>query len=749
MKYCRLKNKHELNLKTGIFALIICIFLMCSSTAEQDNWAFQTAKTIGTNHAIIIGIDKYDNFEGIQGPTNDAEALYHLLTSAYHFEKENIVLLTSRTSEKPTRENIRIHLAEFLTISGNTSLKNDNLIIFYSGLSTEDKDGIYWIPMDAKADTIDTDHPNGPPKKQTWSLLGLKDLTSNFFNRIKVKHLLIITDSAFDHELISRIENQISINDFQYNDWMLEYGQRPSRKVIYSDDKARSTEKIPETGIFSKEKYADGFNDNEFIGILADKKKHTFFYTYLIQALQLNSKSIIDIENLMFDYDDIFLPLYNKVGRKIRRGKLNGSDDQDGLFIFVKKPPKIKNLVAIPPVVEQGKQLTLKIKTDFIANEVTAYINNEEYPMEGSGLHWEKNIKEQKTGLYEVFVEAAIDEQNRSHRYQTQYKITETCPTITKIGVTPKEGQIGDTFRFSAQIDVSAHHVTLTINGNSYSMSGSDTNWWLDLPVKSRGEHTFSIEAFNSQNFSKKPKKKIVFVHDRKINVLASSVLTKEPFAGKKVLIEAETDYPAKFVSLTINNTVYEMSSKSKKNMKNWICTIPVKQAGKLSYTVQAQNAENEVSIPKTYEFITFKEPPKILSIEYTPKKPVEGEIFSISVATNHSDQVNAKIDGKIYPIKGNGEKWHFQHSFDIRGKNKVEIVASNLDSKKSVRKIITIETLEKKYPTINISDVKISPIEGTLSDTYEFLISTDIQAKTVILEIDDQKIFLKQKKRK
>ena len=326
----RTKLEIRLSLKQ-LFLIVSFIFfliLLYNSTAQEDNWSSQIAKSIGLNHAIIIGIDHYENFDDIKGPSNDAEALYQVLTTGYHFDKKNISLLTSMTKDKPTTANIIDSLAKFLPKSQNESFQNDNLIIFYSGRSEEDENDTYWITADS----------------QSYSMMSHKEITNKFFKKFRLKHLLIVSDSFFNQELISSTENQIFVNDFQYLDWIMEYGQKFSRKIIFSDDNVWSTKKIPETGLFDDSKFKGFDSKKEFIGVLSDNKDHTLFFTYLIQALQLNKNSVIDIENLLFDFDDIFQPFCKKTGSKIKRGKLRDSMDKDGLFVFVKKPPVIKLL---------------------------------------------------------------------------------------------------------------------------------------------------------------------------------------------------------------------------------------------------------------------------------------------------------------------------------------------------------------------------------------------------------------------
>ena len=54
------------------------------------------------NHALIIGINNYDEWSDLKSPVKDAEAVEKILLDKYDFKKENIFLLTDNTKEKPS-----------------------------------------------------------------------------------------------------------------------------------------------------------------------------------------------------------------------------------------------------------------------------------------------------------------------------------------------------------------------------------------------------------------------------------------------------------------------------------------------------------------------------------------------------------------------------------------------------------------------------------------------------------------------
>ena len=121
---------------------------------------------LGTNYALIIGIGNYQNWPKLTSPTRDAEQIAKVLADNYNFRKSNIILLTDKASEKPTLLNILTQVDRYAEKLG----PDDNLLIFFSGHSTEDDQGeTYWIPIDGKKNS-----------KLTW--LSHKSISEDIFS---------------------------------------------------------------------------------------------------------------------------------------------------------------------------------------------------------------------------------------------------------------------------------------------------------------------------------------------------------------------------------------------------------------------------------------------------------------------------------------------------------------------------------------------------------------------------------------
>src|SRR4030042_1748756 len=80
----------------------------------------------GKFYALLVGVDKYEdaNLMDLDNPVRDAENLYNILSSAYCFDKENIILIKNAR---------RADITDALDILAEKLTKDDNLLIFYAG----------------------------------------------------------------------------------------------------------------------------------------------------------------------------------------------------------------------------------------------------------------------------------------------------------------------------------------------------------------------------------------------------------------------------------------------------------------------------------------------------------------------------------------------------------------------------------------------------------------------------------------
>ena len=113
----------------------VFLFIFLAILASDGLSALSKKKATGKNHAVIIGINNYTSWTKLESPAKDAEAIANVLTKKYNFRKSNITLLTDNTKEKPTLINILTSLGKYTS----ELTEKDNLFVFFSGQSTEEK----------------------------------------------------------------------------------------------------------------------------------------------------------------------------------------------------------------------------------------------------------------------------------------------------------------------------------------------------------------------------------------------------------------------------------------------------------------------------------------------------------------------------------------------------------------------------------------------------------------------------------
>ena len=119
---------------------------------------------IANRWAVVIGAGDYES-KNVPRPRfadSDADAMYRLLTTRGGYPRENVVLLTEKAPEKPTLQNIRLALGDFLA---RKTAREDMVLIYYAGLgaseadtATREKDGLakYLIPRNVQPDALKT-----------------------------------------------------------------------------------------------------------------------------------------------------------------------------------------------------------------------------------------------------------------------------------------------------------------------------------------------------------------------------------------------------------------------------------------------------------------------------------------------------------------------------------------------------------------------------------------------------------------
>jgi len=245
---------------------------------------------LGDYHALIIGINDYDEWRPLKNAVNDANALRDSLIRRYGFLPENILF---RTDKEATRDRLMSDLA----CLAEGLREPDNLLIYFAGhgqLDTTTNVG-YWIPVDGVLDDHDSNHDTWIPNFAI----------QRFSEKISAKNVIIIADACFSGSLLrsnagtyapGRVPKPESGNHkgtpaahtgglrmrgrtsgaFSKGDKekLLERASKPSRQIMSSG----GITEIPDQG----------------------KAGHSPFAHYFLKKLEANKEPFIDMEALFY-----------------------------------------------------------------------------------------------------------------------------------------------------------------------------------------------------------------------------------------------------------------------------------------------------------------------------------------------------------------------------------------------------------------------------------------------------------------
>jgi hypothetical protein len=99
------------------------------------------------NYAVVVGINSYMDWNGLNSPVNDAREISEILEACGY----EVLELTDETEMKPTKENIlRAALDDI-----KTKQDDGNIIFYFSGHGVRGEDGtFYLVPQDAKSNDL-------------------------------------------------------------------------------------------------------------------------------------------------------------------------------------------------------------------------------------------------------------------------------------------------------------------------------------------------------------------------------------------------------------------------------------------------------------------------------------------------------------------------------------------------------------------------------------------------------------------
>ena len=147
---------------------------------------------IANRWAVVIGVGDYDNrsVPKVRFAESDADAMYHLLTTRAGYSRENVLLLTDKAPEKPTLQNIRLALGDFLVRKTN---RDDMVLIYYAGLgapeldaASKESDGLakYLIPRNVQPESL---------RKTAFAM----DELPGILARIPAERVVLLLDTSY------------------------------------------------------------------------------------------------------------------------------------------------------------------------------------------------------------------------------------------------------------------------------------------------------------------------------------------------------------------------------------------------------------------------------------------------------------------------------------------------------------------------------------------------------------------------
>jgi len=285
--------------------VLVSLFAISSRGFSEEKRGVKTIKVNendvfrwGDYHALIIGINEYQEWPNLRTAVNDAKGLREILVQRYGFEDKKTILLTDK---KATRGNI---LNGLRTLASNLK-DDDNLLFYFAGHGQLDDltgDG-YWIPVEGKQKDL-----------LSWvAHSSIKNILCS--DKVRGKNIVVVTDSCYSGTLLRGGPSLLSVEDRNYRERLAQLSSKRSRQVITSG---------------GLEPVVDGGRDG-----------HSLFAYYLIRALEENDREVIDLENLF--HSRVWKPVTEIGGQRPSVGRLKTPMDEDGQFVL-----ELKLKVAIP-----------------------------------------------------------------------------------------------------------------------------------------------------------------------------------------------------------------------------------------------------------------------------------------------------------------------------------------------------------------------------------------------------------------
>lgn len=182
---------------------------------------------VGKQYAVLIAIDKYQNWMALRNPVEDAKEIKEILSRRYYFSD-----FMELYDEAATKADI-IKLFNKL-ISGTKP--EDSILIFFAGHGYLDKSSNlgFWIPVDGGTDV--DEQANWLPNAQV----------RGFISNMKARHVALIADSCFSGDILNPTRGMAPTIT---NGYFKNAYARVSRQVLTSG----ASESVPDESQFTRQ----------------------------------------------------------------------------------------------------------------------------------------------------------------------------------------------------------------------------------------------------------------------------------------------------------------------------------------------------------------------------------------------------------------------------------------------------------------------------------------------------------------
>ncbi len=276
---------------------------------------------------------------------------------------------------------------------------------------------------------------------------------------------------------------------------------------------------------------------------------------------------------------------------------VQGKDTRGSLQTKV-GPANILAVTASPKTGFAGEEYLLKAKTDRPAKSVSVEIDGQNFKMEGSGKLWQLKKTIDDIGP-KSFTATAINLEGLSGKSGqgslTAKKSPLPIPNILSVDaavVSPGKGYPGDRYAIQAKTSSTSEQVFLEIGGQQFAMQGSDKAWSYTAQATLLGENPYRISAKNKDDVQGKAWEGILTTTKKPaeaVNVLSAAVDPKKGRLARKFKFTAQTDRPAKSVSIVIGGERIRMTGSGTK----WSLQRKLDKPGTLNVTLVAVNEDN------------------------------------------------------------------------------------------------------------------------------------------------------------